>query len=213
MMVPTVSGEAGGGGISHPAPGLGRPLVLDLKAGADALLLPLARRVPLHPNVITGLGVLVMALAAALAAQGELRLAGVAILGSGLLDILDGAVAKARGLGTPFGALLDRVADRTADLLIVAGLMLGGAVDLPLGLLVLGPVLVASYASACVEAFTRSDVGEGLSLRPVRLVLLALGCLSGAVVAVAWLLAAIGAVSLVHRLRVARRLQIGRAHV
>lgn len=172
----------------------------------DRLLAPLARRVPLAPNVVTVAAVLAMAAAAALLLSGALAWAGALMLLSGLLDLLDGAVARAHGRQTRFGALLDRVGDRIADTLPLAALILTGAVPLALGVYALAVVPLASYVSACLEAATASRVGETLSLRALRLVALATSCLAGVpgpgVVAVA----AIGTLGLLLRMRLARQL-------
>lgn len=74
------------------------------------------------PDVFTAVGVLAAAAAGAVVAAGwwlpalvalALRLAGAN---------LDGAVARARGVGRPWGFVLNELGDRASDLLVMAGL-------------------------------------------------------------------------------------------
>ena len=56
-------------------------------------------------------------------------------------------------------------------------IIFAGLVHLWLGLVVLVLVLLGSYASACLEAATKTKVGEKLSMRAVRLLLLVIAFL------------------------------------
>lgn len=106
-----------------------------------------------HPDVLTLLGLLVTAGAALLAARGEFLAAGIVLVFGLPLDALDGAVARAMGRNNPFGGVLDSVADRYADLLMLLALAYYLAVQdafTELGLAfaaVIGSVLV-SYVRA-----------------------------------------------------------------
>jgi CDP-diacylglycerol--serine O-phosphatidyltransferase len=77
----------------------------------------LGARVPLHPNVISGVKLLVVTPALLLALkQIDVLATGVAVVGGlffafASLDYLDGVVARARGLDTAFGRVFDRVTD------------------------------------------------------------------------------------------------------
>lgn len=115
-------------------------------------------------------------------------------------------MAKATARATPFGALLDRVADRAGDFAILAGIILGGYVAVWLGIYVLFTVLFASYISACLEAAHQIQIGRQISLRAVRLVILALACYMGKIVEGMILLAAIGTYAAGARLFLAWRL-------
>ena len=67
------------------------------------------------PNAITGWSVAACAAAGIAISQGHLA-AGAWLYGlGGILDILDGRLARATGRQTPAGALFDSVADRWAD--------------------------------------------------------------------------------------------------
>ena len=97
-----------------------------------------------------------------------------------LLDMLDGALARARGGGSVFGAVLDSVGDRAADAAIFGALVwwFAGPGDnrllvlLSLLCLVLG--VLTSYVKARAEGVgLRCDVG--VVERPERLVLVLVG--------------------------------------
>jgi CDP-diacylglycerol--glycerol-3-phosphate 3-phosphatidyltransferase len=94
--------------------------ILDsFKSGARAAFDPMARglvRLGISPDAITILGTAgVVAAALIFATRGELILATVIITLCALLDVLDGAMARARGSTTRYGALLDSTMDRVAD--------------------------------------------------------------------------------------------------
>lgn len=72
----------------------------------------------ISPNAVTLLGLVVQMPVAYLIVVDRLVAAGVVAIVAGLLDTLDGAVAKARGLTTRFGALLDSTIDRLSDALV-----------------------------------------------------------------------------------------------
>jgi CDP-diacylglycerol--glycerol-3-phosphate 3-phosphatidyltransferase len=70
------------------------------------------------PNQITIFGVLVQAVVSYLIVIDRLGVAGVVLIVAALLDTVDGAVAKARGFTSKFGALLDSTMDRLSDALV-----------------------------------------------------------------------------------------------
>lgn len=139
-----------------------------------------------------------------------------------LLDLLDGALARARGGGTVFGAVLDSVGDRAADAAIFASLawwFSGGGdnrllVLLALICLVLG--VLTSYIKARAEGVGLScDVG--IVERTERLLLALFGTgLAGLGVPYAlhvglWVLLAGSAVTVVQRIVAVRRSAAGAA--
>ncbi|MGH2700072.1 MAG: CDP-alcohol phosphatidyltransferase family protein [Actinomycetota bacterium] len=70
------------------------------------------------PNQITILGVAVQGAVSYLIVSDRLAEAGFVLIAAALLDTVDGAVAKARGLTTTFGAFLDSTMDRLSDALV-----------------------------------------------------------------------------------------------
>lgn len=76
----------------------------------------------LTPNIISCIGLAGNGLAAWLIIREQLLPAGLVFLFFSLLDMVDGAVARATGQATPFGAVLDAVFDRLGEAVILAGM-------------------------------------------------------------------------------------------
>jgi phosphatidylglycerophosphate synthase len=128
------------------------------------------------PDVLNVLGA-VFGLAAGAAYVGAATtLAGWFILLGGLADIMDGRVARARGLASPYGEFLDSMLDRFAEAFAFAGLAFYAS-RTPLGALAVtlavGGSLLVSYARAKGDAVGVACRG-GVMQRAERLVLLAL---------------------------------------
>lgn len=92
---------------------------------------PVARvlgRLGVAPNAVSlsqiPLGIAVVALIPT-----QPRLALVAFLAALMVDGIDGALARATGRVTKFGALLDQYADHVREVIVVGGLALHGALD------------------------------------------------------------------------------------
>ena len=151
---------------------------LSIKLAIENRIIPFAQHIKVSPNAITLSALLITLTASGFVFAESLLVAGFLIIIAGVMDILDGAVAKAHNKATPFGALLDRVSDRVSDFALLAAFIAAGYVHVILGLYVLLTVMLASYISACIEAGTKSCVGEKLSLRAVRIVLIVIGSIT-----------------------------------
>jgi CDP-diacylglycerol--glycerol-3-phosphate 3-phosphatidyltransferase len=133
----------------------------------------------LTPNALTIVGFLGTCAAAVAAAAQAWTLAGVLVLVFGIFDLFDGALARATGTTSAFGAFLDSTLDRLGENLVLAGVVVGAA---QAGF-VLGAGLAAlAMASASVVTYTRARAeavglhGEvGIAPRPERLVVLSVG--------------------------------------
>ena len=148
---------------------------------ADRVIVPFvagAARIGLTPNAVSTLAFLVAA-----AAGGTVYLAGetptlylagaVLVLLNGLLDLLDGALARELGTASKAGDLLDHVLDRYADIVIIVGLA-GGIDDWRLGIAAVTGVLMTSYLGTQAQAVGIDRVYGGLLGRADRLVLVGL---------------------------------------
>ncbi|NKY31044.1 phosphatidylinositol phosphate synthase [Nocardia gamkensis] len=139
-----------------------------------------------------------------------------------MFDMLDGAMARARGGGTKYGAVLDATCDRLADGAIFAGLAWWAVFHeqhRPLfaaTLVVLVTSQVISYAKARAEASGLSADG-GIIERPDRLIIVLVGAgftgiagywgiewLTYAVHAAMWILAVLSIVTVVQRVLAVR---------
>ncbi len=133
----------------------------------------------LSPNQVSIFGIILAVLSALTYWQWKLHpilliLAPLLMLASGLLDALDGALARLYGEATNFGGFFDSLLDRYADAVIICGIILGGLTDVTWGLAALIGSLLVSYARARAEAAGVKMESVGLAERAERLVLLAL---------------------------------------
>jgi CDP-diacylglycerol--glycerol-3-phosphate 3-phosphatidyltransferase len=133
------------------------------------------------PNVITTVGALVVVGSAVAFGMSAIRLGGALLLASGILDILDGQVARHGGLSTTFGAFYDSSLDRVGEAALFAGIALhflrGG---LPPSDVVRGVMLaIAALAASLMVSYTRAraeglglDCKVGIAARAERIVVL-----------------------------------------
>jgi CDP-diacylglycerol---glycerol-3-phosphate 3-phosphatidyltransferase len=134
-----------------------------------------------EPDVVTVIGT-VGSVAAALwfLPRDELLVGAAVVTLFVLLDLVDGAMARARGHSTPFGAVLDSTCDRVADGALFAGLTwwcLGVGEERVLGvaaLLCLVAGQIVSYIKARAEGVGLSADG-GLVERAERLIVALVG--------------------------------------
>jgi len=189
------------------------------KSGVRSAFDPMGRaltRVGVSPDLITIAGTAgVVAGSVAFAARGQLIAATVVITLCALLDVLDGAMARARGTSSRYGALLDSTMDRVADGAIFGALAWwlatsGQRVLAAVTLVCLVGGQVVSYVKARAESLGFScDVG--VAERMERLILLGVGALltgfglSWGLGAVLWLLAVLTIVTAVQRIVHVRR--------
>jgi CDP-diacylglycerol--glycerol-3-phosphate 3-phosphatidyltransferase len=146
-----------------------------------------------HPDLITFVGLLVVAVAAYLASQGEFFWAAIVIIAGAPLDAVDGAVARAMGRTDKFGALWDSVLDRYADGLLFMALAYyyskaGNQTAMVLAVLALLGTELVSYARARAEGIN-VDCKVGLFTRMERMVVILAMLLTGYVIAGLWILA------------------------
>lgn len=190
------------------------------RAAYTKLSTPVAKaalRAGLTPDTVTIIGTAGSVLAAlTLYPVGQLWWGSFAVFVFVLADMLDGAMARERGGGTRFGAVLDATCDRISDGAIFCGLLWWVAFGMhspPLmasTLICLVTSQVISYIKARAEA-SGLNGGGGFIERPERLVIVLLGAgLSGLfglpiLLHVAmWLLAAASLVTVGQRLHSVR---------
>ena len=142
-------------------------------------------RTRVTPNMLTTAGVTLCAVGAVLV-YFEYRhelvfywLGGLAFVVGSLLDILDGALARAGGKGTPFGGFLDSTLDRVGEGLILGAIALvfmrdGNELALALATAAIGGSFLVPYARAKAEGLgIKGDVGIGS--RAERVVVISTG--------------------------------------
>ncbi|MCK5548196.1 MAG: CDP-alcohol phosphatidyltransferase family protein [Thermoplasmata archaeon] len=153
-------------------------MVLDeYRSTADKVLIPIAKRININPNILTWVAFVFAVLAGVALYLGELwmlLLAALFIFLNAFLDALDGKVAKLQNKAGKRGDFLDHVLDRYADIFIIGGIMLGPYCDTLMGFLGLLGVLLASYMGTQAQAIGVKRDYHGILGRADRLVILTL---------------------------------------
>jgi CDP-diacylglycerol--glycerol-3-phosphate 3-phosphatidyltransferase len=163
-------------------------------------------RTGLTPDLASLLGLAVNGAVAVVLATGRFGLGGLLLLIAAPFDMIDGALARATGKGSPFGAFLDSNLDRYSEVLLFFGLLWHVQHD-PTNattrtLLLYGCAtgsLLVSYARARAESLG-FDNEVGILARPERVVGLGAFLLFGWTDVILWLLAALTYVTAVQRL-------------
>jgi soluble lytic murein transglycosylase len=166
-------------------------------------------RLRLRPNHLTVIGLVVSLFAASAFIAGHLRSAAFLLIAAGLCDLLDGALARASGQVTAFGAFLDSVIDRYSDLVVLLGIVVffartpnaRGAVVAMAG--VVGSVMV-SYTKARAQSIG-VDCTVGMMERPERLLCLIAGGVFDLMEPALWVLAVLSNLTALQRILFTRR--------
>ena len=116
------------------------------------ILNPLAKHLNINPNIVTVISPFIAVLAAYGFANHLLIIGTLAILLSGFLDVVDGAVARYHNKTSKFGAFLDSTMDRFADAIIYIGIIFGGYCDWFIGVLAIHSAITVSYVRARAES-------------------------------------------------------------
>jgi CDP-diacylglycerol--glycerol-3-phosphate 3-phosphatidyltransferase len=170
-------------------------------------------RTPVTPDMVTATALAGTLTGAAFIATGHLVLGGFLCWGFAMLDSVDGSLARARGISSPWGALLDSTCDRVADGAIFGALVLRFAATQPwiarLALYCLVAGVVVSYVRARAEGLGLT-ANVGFAERAERLIIVLVGVILGAWVPYVlacclWLLAAATTVTIGQRLLAVRR--------
>jgi CDP-diacylglycerol---glycerol-3-phosphate 3-phosphatidyltransferase len=138
-------------------------------------------RAGVTPNMVSVFGFGGNVAAAVLIARGELVWAGLVFLVFSILDLVDGAVARATGQSSAYGAVLDAVLDRASEAIVLVGVAwyFGGREEWVQA----GLTYAALVGSVCVSYMrARAEVvgfamREGLFRRQERVAFLTLGLL------------------------------------
>jgi CDP-diacylglycerol---glycerol-3-phosphate 3-phosphatidyltransferase len=157
-----------------------------------------------RPWHLTLLGLVTNVWVGASLLRGEFLLAGLLLIPAGLFDILDGAVARLRGEDSRWGAFLDSVLDRVADVILFGCLYwaLAGQdlqMEAALSLLTLVIALCVSHVRAEAEA-AGAELTEGYFQRLERYIAMMIGLpIPGALLPMLVVLTALGALTLAQR--------------
>jgi archaetidylinositol phosphate synthase len=139
---------------------------------------PLAS-VGITPNTLTVMGLVASSISALCYISWRtnrllLPAAGALILLSGLIDALDGVLARATGSASAFGGFFDSVSDRYSDAVVLSAILYAGLCHPAWGLAAIVGSLMVSYTRARAEAAGVKMAAVGLAERAERMVFLAL---------------------------------------
>ena len=139
----------------------------------------IGRYVPIPANVLTVLSPIVVSVLLCLGFYlGNRAMYLLAIILGGLLDVLDGAVARSRGSTSPVGAFLDSVSDRFVDAVLM--IPLAYIADGTTAIAAATGALMISYVRARAEALCVEMRGVGFMERGERMLILV-------IIAVMWI--------------------------
>jgi CDP-diacylglycerol--glycerol-3-phosphate 3-phosphatidyltransferase len=176
-----------------------------LRATVSRGLTPIGRgleRVGVGPDGLTALGLGLSVVTALLVASGHLVGGVVGLTASGVVDLLDGSVARTSGRASPRGAFFDSVADRVSDAVVFGGVAWylertdgRGAI---LAFAAVALAMLISYERAKAEGLGY-DARGGLMERAERMVLLGVGMAFDILVPVLWVMVVLMALTAVQR--------------
>jgi phosphatidylglycerophosphate synthase len=169
----------------------------------DKPLTPLAKALPVNPNVITFIGMIITSLSGFIIPF-SLFWGGIFILAGGTFDLIDGVVARVNGKATKLGALLDSTMDRIADGFIFLGISwyffrVGSETGLIINLFCMIASFLISYVRARAEGIGVS-CNVGIIERPERLIILAFGCLTNLINPVLLILTFLSWITVIQRI-------------
>lgn len=136
----------------------------------------LIRRSGIPANAVTSLSFLIAVTSGVAMAMGRFALGGWLFILSGVCDLIDGRLARAKKEAGPYGAALDSILDRYSDAIVMSGLAWyyrSTWVLLPCLTALVGSLMI-SYTRAKGETLRAKMKSVGVMQRPERVLLLGL---------------------------------------
>lgn len=173
---------------------------------------PLGRfflNIGMTPNMMTTLGLLGNFLGAYFLSQGKLMLGGWVVLIMTPIDALDGTMARLRGDPSDFGAFVDSVSDRYAELAILGGLLYfyanqGNVLGCTLAFAAASGSVLVSYVRTRAESL-QYEAKVGLLTRVERYLVLAPLLVFNKPILALWILAIFGNFTALQRIWFVRK--------
>jgi CDP-diacylglycerol---glycerol-3-phosphate 3-phosphatidyltransferase len=196
-----------------------------VRQGWDKLMRPAGRgmqRLGITANAVTVFGLLLQGVVAYFIVEGRLVLAGLIAIVAAFADAIDGAVAKAAGTASKWGALIDSTADRVSDSLffLPVAWLYGASPDAPqmhqkwvaaLALVAMVLGFLVSYIKARAEGLGY-DCNVGIAERAERLILIIAALIFNDVLPlILGILALASFITVIQRLLYVRKQALGRA--
>ena len=169
----------------------------------------LLRRLGLSPNLVTIIGLLISGVGAYFISTGQWWIGGLVVLFAGIFDLFDGALARATGSVSRFGALLDSTVDRLSEAVVLFGLLAYYlSRDDDIGSILVYAAIIGSIMVSYLRARSEGlgiDCKVGVMTRPERVALVGIGLIVGhweprVMLVILGLIAVLTAFTAVHRL-------------
>ncbi len=162
------------------------------------------------PAALTTAGLIGNVFAAALIVDGSLLAGGFVLLLASALDMLDGALARATGSASRFGAMFDSVLDRFSEAVVLFGIAWyaiesGNREQALLAFAAVVGSLMVSYVRARAEGLNL-QLRDGIFTRAERVVLTGAMLILGYVTIGLWILATLSLFTAFQRLWIASRM-------
>ncbi len=163
----------------------------------------------LTPNVVTLIGLAIAAGGAYAIAVGNWWAGGAIVLFAGIFDLFDGALARATGRASDFGALLDSTIDRVSEAVVLFGLLVFYIRNNDdLGAILVYAALVGSIMVSYMRARSEGlgiENKVGVMTRPERVAAVGIGLIAGhwapvVMTGVLAVIAGLTAITAIHRL-------------
>jgi len=144
---------------------------------ADRILTPMASKINVEANILTYLS-LIFAFLAGLSSFLSyentilLPLAALFVAMNGLLDALDGKIARMKGSAGMRGDFIDHAIDRFSDVFILGGIILSPWVEKFIGVAAMATMLLVSYLGTQAQAVGFKRVYAGILGRADRISIL-----------------------------------------
>jgi CDP-diacylglycerol--glycerol-3-phosphate 3-phosphatidyltransferase len=180
-----------------------------------APVVKLLAHTPITPNFLTWFGFLLNCGAAALVSTRHLMWGGINVLVAGLMDILDGALARQTRRVSRFGAVLDSTLDRFSEGVVLLGIIFVFARDgsAP-GAVLAGATLMLSFSVSYIRARAEGmdvECSEGWFTRTERVIVIALGLIFNQLIIALSIVSVLSLITATQRLYVTwRKLQPGK---
>jgi CDP-diacylglycerol--glycerol-3-phosphate 3-phosphatidyltransferase len=170
--------------------GLGSAIPPRLRERVRGLAEPVALglgRLGFSPDGLTAAGFAISLIAAGAAALEAWLLAGIVSLLGAIFDLFDGALARATGRTSRFGAFLDSSVDRAGEAAVYVGIVTGcAAAGFALGAVLAGAAMASAFLVSYVRARAEGlgfaaplgMAAVGLAPRELRVVLLGIGLIA-----------------------------------
>ncbi len=163
---------------------------------ATTVLTPSARwldKIGVSANAVTAFALILNALGGTVLALGRFQLGALLVAVGGVLDGLDGLLARVSQKTSPFGAFLDSVLDRWSEVLAFLGLLIwyaraGSVLEIILIYLALASSLLVSYTRARAEGVGAQCKG-GAFTRLERVIVFVAGLVFNQMTIALWILA------------------------